>query len=1117
MKTRRPALLITLFLTVVWTASTFGQTDLAIQSGFGDGLVSKFAFDDSGQYLAAVVKSSDSRTVTLWEVTTRTLIKTYRVNVPQNEVLSLPSRISFVESPTRIQVEAPFSLETWEIKTDKYDRIALFPQDHARDLKRSEVAEWSASGKYLVSASGIGWSGLISITETESGKHETIDLDFPPATIAISDDDSIIATSIDNKVSLHDRESKKKLKSFDADCVRILDFQIFRKDDLIVVDGRKAGTPITLVHSLKTGKEIYRFSDLRAPSPPLILPTQGKVIWTRRDGQRSHILTSPLKGTFKSKTWKSITDPMLGMAFSPKNKILAVGTTELGYFSKIALYDYQSGQKLGMLDTNIEYGRTVYNQEAKKLYQACYSGIYEWDFATGRRNQIHDNPIGGTLLSCSADDLVFFQKDHFAKVSLRVDQSKAPRAFTNYNHKQSVGGTYSDNKRFLASLNRDQSVDVIDLLNDQRLFHIIRRSDAQRKIGDIGNMVPTSDGKLICLVDVLGNLEVWDIPARRRIYAENHPQLKSARTPNRAAVYSTKAAGNDFVLTGEMGVWRLEGQSVLRKVNDRATISTVSISPGGRLLLAPHSVSRASVLNLETGKEISQLEIELDEYASTEFIDDQRIIGIHHSGISEIWSATDGSQLATLLPIKEQGYAIVTPDGMVKSNQVGLDAVAFRSGLLVTPFDKWCENRLRPDLVMQGIGLSDPEYLEQLESAVQWKLGQSGSDTSFVKITKLEVTSALPALTSKGDLEIFIPSSQTEGLSELTVDVNGVREERVLGNQNKFSVRLLPGENRIVIAGRTERGERSVLVHDVFSSQPVEGSRTWFVGLGVSKYQKESMNLDFASKDVGDLANELELLAGGQFERLLLQDEEATEKEVLKSVSAFVQQASPQDSLILALAGHGFVQSDSYQFALHDCKFDATVVGTLDLSEIERLVFKSPARRRVVMLDTCHSGSELPGTRSTSSKDGAVKFKSRSLGVSSSTTTTKQDEIRKYMLEQFGNQVGMSGTTVISASNAGQFALESEDWNNGAFTFAVRQAIRSKSADFNSDGKIDVSELSEFVETFVSELTVQAFDKCVLDWLSRLNKSELYTRILLPEEHRFTRKLCSIVTDYFSR
>ena len=170
-------------------------------------------------------------------------------------------------------------------------------------------------------------------------------------------------------------------------------------------------------------------------------------------------------------------------------------------------------------------------------------------------------------------------------------------------------------------------------------------------------------------------------------------------------------------------------------------------------------------------------------------------------------------------------------------------------------------------------------------------------------------------------------------------------------------------------------------------------------------------------------------LAGGDFKRLLLRDQEATREEVLKSVAEFVQQASPRDSLIVALAGHGFVQSGSYHFALNDCNFDSTDTGTLSLLDIERLISRSPARRRVVMLDTCHSGSELPGARPATSQGGSIRFKGRSLGVASSTTNSRQDQIRKHMLEQFGNQVGMSGTTVISASNAGQFALESEDWN----------------------------------------------------------------------------------------
>ena len=172
------------------------QSDLLSNRALGQGTISQLAFDDSGEYLAAVLHTPHSRTVTLWEVATRTMIKSYRVPIPAKEALTTPTRISFVNAPLRIQVESPYSLETWEIKTDRYERIELYPQEYTKDLQEFVFFRWGASGKYLVSGRGMGWSGLIAIEEPKAQKLEMIELNFPPAKVAISDDDSIIAAAI---------------------------------------------------------------------------------------------------------------------------------------------------------------------------------------------------------------------------------------------------------------------------------------------------------------------------------------------------------------------------------------------------------------------------------------------------------------------------------------------------------------------------------------------------------------------------------------------------------------------------------------------------------------------------------------------------------------------------------------------------------------------------------------------------------------------------------------------------------------------------------------------------------------------------------------------------------
>ncbi len=82
---------------------------------------------------------------------------------------------------------------------------------------------------------------------------------------------------------------------------------------------------------------------------------------------------------------------------------------------------------------------------------------------------------------------------------------------------------------------------------------------------------------------------------------------------------------------------------------------------------------------------------------------------------------------------------------------------------------------------------------------------------------------------------------------------------------------------------------------------------------------------------------------------------------------------------------------------------------------------------------------------------------------------------------------------MITASDAGQYALESETWQNGAFTYVLREALEDRKADRNSDRRITVSELSEYVTSRVAELTSGAqtpqqkrenpeFDPVLVEW-----------------------------------
>jgi uncharacterized caspase-like protein len=64
-----------------------------------------------------------------------------------------------------------------------------------------------------------------------------------------------------------------------------------------------------------------------------------------------------------------------------------------------------------------------------------------------------------------------------------------------------------------------------------------------------------------------------------------------------------------------------------------------------------------------------------------------------------------------------------------------------------------------------------------------------------------------------------------------------------------------------------------------------------------------------------------------------------------------------------------------------------------------------------------------------------------------------------------------TGAVVISASGGAEFAIESREWQNGVFTYAVLDGLKTAKADANGDGRIQVSELRDHVIQAVPGLT----------------------------------------------
>ena len=136
--------------------------------------------------------------------------------------------------------------------------------------------------------------------------------------------------------------------------------------------------------------------------------------------------------------------------------------------------------------------------------------------------------------------------------------------------------------------------------------------------------------------------------------------------------------------------------------------------------------------------------------------------------------------------------------------------------------------------------------------------------------------------------------------------------------------------------------------------------------------------------------------------------------------------------------------------------------------ELENLLDSIPARKKLMLIDACHSGE-------VDKEEGiAMQRMADSLGLTKgiilngdSTTQTQQLGLKnsfELMQSLFVNVGKSTGATIISAAAGNQFALERGDLKNGVFTYSILEAMEKNPT-------MKISELKKIVGERVEQLT----------------------------------------------
>lgn len=256
-------------------------------------------------------------------------------------------------------------------------------------------------------------------------------------------------------------------------------------------------------------------------------------------------------------------------------------------------------------------------------------------------------------------------------------------------------------------------------------------------------------------------------------------------------------------------------------------------------------------------------------------------------------------------------------------------------------------------------------------------------------------------------------------------------------------------------------------------------SKMYVVAMGVSQYDDENLSLQYAAKDAHDIAAAFRKHNEGTTEILLLQDDDINHATVLGKVQSFLSTAKPEDCVVMYCAGHGMLD-DKLEYYYAPSNFDCEKISETGIAMKTLLdtLGTTPARNRLLMLDTCHAGNlgeegeEKIALAMDNISPGVRAIQHRGMKVKKAGLPHDYSWKKRYIEEFFALGTTRRGINVLAASAGAEFALESGEWQNGVFTASVIEALRGQDGvDANQDGLISVAELAKSVSDVVKKKT----------------------------------------------
>jgi WD40 repeat protein/uncharacterized caspase-like protein len=455
--------------------------------------------------------------------------------------------------------------------------------------------------------------------------------------------------------------------------------------------------------------------------------------------------------------------------------------------------------------------------------------------------------------------------------------------------------------------------------------------------------------------------------------------------------------------------------------------------------------------------------------------DGRRIVAACIDGTFRVWDLTSGALLVSTFTSQTGDWVTITPEGFFAASDGGLELLNVVRGLQVYSIDQFYQSLYRPDLVRAKLAGNSDRVVQ--EAAMHLDLDKVMASGSVPSVRILSPRDVINQTTDDIIIQAEI-ADRGGGIGRVEWRVNRL----TVGIENPASasagqpvrvirsVTLEEGTNHVDVVAYNKanlavsRAARTVVVRRSQRSDSATAVsvrlRLFVITAGVDRYADARFELKNAVADAETVGRALAEAGKGYYQSVdirILRNGDVISERLEKEFQEVAARIGPEDVFVLYIASHGKTVDGRYYSApatfkvsgaLSDDAINSSIVaGGIDQEQWQSWFARIPARRSVILFDTCESG------------------------------TLAEDKAELKTLERAAatdRLARSTGRSIITATSNKMVAFEGYR-GHGLFTYVVLDAIERGDGDGN--GLIEVVELAAFVYAQVTSLSEKVFSE----------------------------------------